>query len=110
MVKKIKIAYMKNIYSLLFATFLAGLLALPMAKVSAGNKDRSGQAGAAELLIDPWAKSSGWGSVGTANAYGLEALYANIAGTAATKGTEIIFSYTDWLQGSDTRIMNFGFS
>jgi hypothetical protein len=101
---------MKNIYSLLFTIFLAGLMVLPLAKVSAGNKDRSGQAGAAELLIDPWAKSSGWGSVGTANAYGLEAMYANIAGTAATTGTEIIFAYTDWLQGSDTKIMTFGFS
>lgn len=101
---------MKNIYSLLFAILLVGLIILPMDKVSAGNKDRSGQAGAAELLIDPFAKSSGWGSVGTANAYGLEAMYANIAGTAATKGTEIIFSYTDWLQGADIKIMNFGFS
>ena len=51
---------MKNIYCLIFAIFLAGLMVLPMDKVSAGNKDRSGQAGAAELLIDPFAKSSGW--------------------------------------------------
>jgi hypothetical protein len=110
MVRKIKIMNMKNIYSLLFAIFLAGLIVLPMDKVSAGNKDRSGQAGASELLIDPWARSSGWGSVNTANAYGLEAMYANIAGTASTKGTEIIFSYTNWLQGSGIKIMNFGFS
>jgi hypothetical protein len=101
---------MKNFYRLLFAIFLAGLMVLPMAKVSAGNKDRAGQAGASELLIDPWARSSGWGGVSTANAYGLEALYANIAGTASTKGTEIIFSYTNWLQGTGTKIYNFGFS
>jgi len=102
---------MKNIYSLLFAIFLVGLMVvLPMNKVSAGNKDRSGQAGAVELMIDPFAKSTGWGSVGTANAAGLEAMFANVAGTAATKGTEIIFSYTDYLQGSGVSIMNFGFS
>ena len=101
---------MKNIYSLLFAIFLAGLMTLPVYRVSAGNKDRSGQAGASELLIDPWSRSSGWGSVSTANAYGLEAMYANIAGTASTKGTEVIFAYTDWLQGSGVNIMNFGFS
>ncbi|MCX6244781.1 MAG: PorV/PorQ family protein [Bacteroidetes bacterium] len=101
---------MKNIYSLVFALFLAGLTILPLAQVSAGNKDRSGQAGASELMIDPWARSSGWGSVGTANAQGLEAMYANIAGTATTKGTEIIFSYTNWLAGTGTKIMNFGFS
>jgi len=110
MVRKIKITNMKNIYSLLFGIFLAGLMVLPMDKVSAGNKDRSGQAGAPELMIDPWARSSGWGSVNTSNAYGLEAMYANIAGTALTKGTEIIFSYTDYLQGADIKIMNFGFS
>ena len=101
---------MKNIYSLVFAIFLAGLTVLPMDRISAGNKDRSGQAGASELMIDPWARSSGWGSVNTANAQGLEAMYSNIAGTASTKGTEIIFSYTNWLQGSGINIMNFGFS
>ena len=101
---------MKNIYSLVCAIFLVGFMILSMDKVSAGNKDRSGQAGAPELMIDPWARSSGWGSVGTANAYGLEAMYGNIAGTALTKGTEIIFSYTDYWQGSQISIMNFGFS
>jgi len=93
MVRIIKNTKMKNLYSLLFAIFIAGLMiVLPMNKVSAGNKDRSGQAGASELMIDPWARSSGWGSVNTAGAYGLEAMYSNIAGTASTKGTEIIFS------------------
>jgi hypothetical protein len=111
MVRFIKNTKMKNLYSLLFAIFIAGLMiVLPMNKVSAGNKDRSGQAGASELMIDPWARSSGWGSVNTAGAYGLEAMYSNIAGTASTKGTEIIFSYTDWLQGAGISIMNFGFS
>ena len=82
----------------------------PMDKLSAGNKDRAGQAGASELLINPWAKSSGWGGVNTANAQGLEAMFSNIAGTASTKGTEIIFSYTNWLKGSGVNIMNFGVS
>ena len=64
---------MKNIYSCLVAIFLMGLDFLPMDKVTAGNKDRSGQAGAAELLINPWARSSGWGGVGTSCGHGLEA-------------------------------------
>ena len=101
---------MKNIYSSLFAVFITGLLLLPMDRVFAGNKDRAGQAGASELLINPWARSSGWGGVNTANAFGLEALYSNVAGTASTKGTEIIFSYTDWLKGSGVTLMNFGLS
>jgi len=81
-----------------------------MDKVTAGNKDRSGQAGASELLINPWARSSGWGSVSTSCGQGLEALFTNIAGTAFTKGTDIIFSYTDWLKGSGVNVMAFGLS
>jgi hypothetical protein len=101
---------MKNIYSCFVAIFFLGLVMTPTGTIYAGNKDRAGQAGASELLINPWARSSGWDGVNTANAYGLEALFSNIAGTASTKGTEIIFSYTNWLKGSDISIMNFGVS
>lgn len=101
---------MKNIYSCALAIFFLGLVLLPAGRVTAGNKDRSGQAGASELLINPWVRSTGWGSVSTANAYGLEAMYMNIAGTAHAKGTEIIFAYTNWLSGSGVNIMAFGFS
>ncbi len=90
--------------------FLMGLVMLPTATLTAGNKDRSGQAGASELLINPWARSSGWASVGTSCVHGLEALYTNIAGTGFTKGTDIIFSYTNWLKGSDINVMAFGIS
>jgi hypothetical protein len=99
---------MKKIYNCLFILFLVGLIGIPMDKAHAGNKDRSGQAGAGELLINPWASSSGWGSVNTSNAVGLEALYSNVAGIAHTNGTEIIFVYTNWLQGSGISIMSFG--
>ena len=36
------------------------LLGLSAPQAFAGNKDRSGQAGASELLINPWAATSGW--------------------------------------------------
>jgi len=101
---------MKNIYRLLIAIFFVSLVVVPNYQATAGNKDRSGQAGASELLINPWARSSGWGSVGTSCTQGLEAMYTNIAGTAFTKGTEIIFSYTNWLSGSGVNVMAFGFS
>jgi hypothetical protein len=101
---------MKKIYSSLVAIFLLGMAFLPTEKVTAGNPDRSGQAGAAELLINPWARSSGWGSVGTSCTQGLEALFTNIAGTGFTKGTDVIFSYTNWLKGSDVNVMAFGIS
>lgn len=100
---------MKNIYKSTVIVLLSCLLLIP-ALVTAGNKDRSGQAGASELLINPWARSSGWGGVNISNCYGLESLYSNVAGLAFTKQTELIFSHTNWLSGSEISINNFGFS
>jgi len=99
---------MKNFYKYLIATFTVGLIILASFNVEAGNKDRSGQAGASELLINPWAKSSGWGGVNIANVNGLEAMFNNVAGIAFTSQTELIFAYTDWLKGADIKLMNFG--
>ncbi|GAB1405409.1 hypothetical protein MASR1M74_25900 [Lentimicrobium sp.] len=83
-------------------------MVLPLNQAWAGNKDRSGQAGASELLINPWARSSGWGGANVANVRGLEGLFNNVAGSAHTRGTEIIFSHTQWLKGSDVDINTFG--
>lgn len=76
----------------------------------AGNQDRSGQAGASELLINPWARSSGWASANIAGVRGLEGQFLNCAGTAFTKKTELLFSRTNYLKGSDININAFGFS
>ncbi len=100
---------MKNIYKSIIAVLLTAVLVLPMVSF-AGNKDRSGQAGASELLINPWARSSGWGGVNVANSFGLESIYTNVAGLAFTKKTELIFSHTQWLKGSEIGINNFGFA
>lgn len=78
--------------------------------VFAGNGDRAGQAGASQLLINPWARSSGWAGANQAGIHGLEAINFNIAGTAFTKKTEIIFSRTQWLRGSGININAFGFT
>lgn len=99
---------MKNFYKYLIAIFIASVMILPALNALAGNKDRSGQAGAAELLINPWARSSGWGGVNVANVEGLEGMYGNVAGLAFTPKTELIFSYTDWMRGSDISVMSFG--
>ena len=37
--------------------------------VFAGNKDRTGQAGATELLINPWASTAGWGNAGMSSVH-----------------------------------------
>jgi hypothetical protein len=100
---------MKNIYKSIITVFLSAVLVLPL-MTYAGNKDRAGQAGASELLINPWARSSGWGGVNIANSFGLESIYTNVAGLAFTQKTELIFSHTQWLKGSEIGINNFGFA
>jgi hypothetical protein len=100
---------MKNIYKSIITVLLTAFIVLPMITIG-GNKDRSGQAGASELLINPWARSSGWGGVNVANSFGLESIYTNVAGLAFTKKTELIFANTQWLKGSEIGINNFGFS
>lgn len=74
----------------------------------AGNPDRKGQAGASELLINPWGRSSGFGNANSASVKGLEASYLNVAGTAFTRKTEVLFNHTNWLKGSDVSLNSFG--
>ena len=61
--------------------------------VIAGNPDRQGQAGAYELLINPFARSGGLHSLNTANVSGLEAIRLNVAGLSQIFGTEVIVSH-----------------
>jgi len=92
----------------ILVTVLAGVIL--SGNVFAGNKDRSGQAGATELLINPWARSSGWAGANIAGVRGLEAQFHNVAGTAHLSKTELLFSHTNYLSGSDININSFGFS
>lgn len=101
---------MKKIKLYLIALSLISLMVLPLVEVQAGNKDRSGQAGASELLINPWARGTGWGSVNTANVRGIEGIWTNVAGTAFTQKTDLCFAHTSWMSGSDVNINAFGFS
>jgi len=99
---------MKKYTKQLFPVLLTGLLALCSSSASAGNEQRSGQAGATELLINPWARSSGWGGINTASVQGLEATFLNVAGLAGTENTEFIFASTSYL--FDMQVSAFGFS
>jgi hypothetical protein len=83
-----------------------GLLA---ATVSfAGNPERIGQAGASQLLINPYARNAGMVGSNSAKASGLEAQFLNVAGTAFTRKTELMFNRSNWLQGTDIFINSFG--
>jgi len=99
---------MKNLYKITIAIFLGALLILPVQYSFGGNKDRSGQAGAGELLINPWAKTSGWGSAGNATVSGLEAIFGNVGGMARTHGLDVGLSYTKYLTTADVNIFSFG--
>src|ERR1043165_1529464 len=98
---------MKKYSKILAPLALTGLF-FASAEMFARNPDRAGQAGATELLINPWARSSGWAGSNIAGARGLESSFLNIAGTAFTKKTELMFARTNWLKGTDININAFG--
>ena len=102
----------KNINSIK-ATIVVVFLVFSFNQVYAGNPQRAGQAGASELLINPWVRTSGWGGANIAGVRGLEGIYSNVAGLAFTQKTELIFSNTQWLKignESVSNISSFGFS
>ncbi|MFO7615792.1 MAG: PorV/PorQ family protein, partial [Bacteroidales bacterium] len=97
---------MKTFAKYIVSLILIGLLVAPAG--FAGNKQRIGQAGAPELLINPWAGSSGMGDANVANISGLEAITMNIAGAAFVNRTELGYANTNWLVGTDISVNAFG--
>jgi hypothetical protein len=96
----------KNFIAAIALSMVSGVTGL-----YAGNPERQGQAGAAQLTINGWARSSGWGWANGGGVSGVEAMYMNAAGLdrSATK-TELAFNRTQWLVGSGIAINNFAFS
>lgn len=74
----------------------------------AGNPDRQGEAGANQLLVNPWARSSGFHSANTSMISGVEAMYLNVSGLARISKTQVQLSHTRYLQGADIGINAFG--
>lgn len=94
----------------LLYTSIIALTGLASGNALAGNEDRAGQAGASEILINPWARSGGWGGLNGALVKGVESMSTNVGGMALNKGTDITFSHTDWLKGSGIKIEAVGIS
>lgn len=90
--------------------YIFGALLLGSNQLFAGNPDRTGTSGAAQLQINPWARSSGWGGANVAGVQGIEASYLNIAGLAFTKKTELLFNHTNLFQGTGQSFNTLGFS
>lgn len=76
----------------------------------AGNPQRTGSAGATELLINPYTSSAGWADVALGAVNNSDAMFINIAGVAHVKGTEVNFSNTQWLVNTGIQINNFSFA
>ncbi|MCC6369450.1 MAG: PorV/PorQ family protein [Bacteroidia bacterium] len=88
-----------------YPVFFAALCSMGL---QAGNPERIGQAGASQLLINPYARNSGMVGSNSAKVRGIEAQFLNIAGTAYTRKTELLFNRSNWLQGTDIFINSFG--
>ena len=73
------------------------ILAAGAASAHAGNGNRVGTSAAPELLIPVGARGTGMGGTGVADAAGTEALFWNPAGAAFAEGTEISFSYLEYI-------------
>ncbi|MCC7244379.1 MAG: PorV/PorQ family protein [Saprospiraceae bacterium] len=88
---------MNNKYTLLLA--ICSVLAFQ--SVEAGNPDRQGEAGANQLLINPWARSAGLHSLNTSMVTGTDAMYMNVAGLARIDRMQLSVGHTRYLEGAD---------
>lgn len=74
----------------------------------AGNPDRQGQAGASELLLNPWGISSGLNSMNTSSTQGVEAMRMNIAGLSRIKKIEIGIANNNVFAGTGVNFNGLG--
>ncbi|MEM1215461.1 MAG: PorV/PorQ family protein [Bacteroidota bacterium] len=74
----------------------------------AGNPDRQGEAGAVQLLMNPWAASAGLHTMNTSFVSGVNALRLNPAGIARINRTELALGSANYLQGADIRMNSLG--
>jgi hypothetical protein len=83
---------MKNFIIILFTTITA--------TVWAGNPDRQGQAGAYELLLNPWARTAGLNMLNVSSVRGAEAANLNIAGLCRVNKMEVGIGHSIYLRGT----------
>lgn len=88
---------------------ISGLFVLATVSAAfAGNPERAGQAGATQLLVNSWGRSSGFNGINIGSTYGIESVINNPAGLAHTRRTELVFGHTRYLVGTDININSFG--
>jgi hypothetical protein len=92
-------------YNILFALSLM----VAATNVFAGNPDRQGEAGASELLINPWARSAGLHTMNTASIQGVEAMRLNVAGLSRMLKGEFAVTNCRLYEGSGLQMNELAF-
>ena len=92
---------MKKIYIIALVLFSCSAL-------FAGNPDRQGEAGAYELLLNPWARSAGLHTMSTSLVRGVEAMRLNVAGLSRINKTEVLIGHSRYLEGTDLKMNALG--
>lgn len=76
----------------------------------AGNPDRQGEAGANQLLVNPWARSAGLHTSTTSMITGAEAMFLNVAGLSRINKMQVQIGHTRYLDGIDVSVNALGFA
>lgn len=87
---------------------LTALMSVVAGSGFAGNPDRQGQAGASELLLNPWGRSAGLHSMSTSSVQGVEAMRINIAGLSRISKFEIGVSNNRLFSGTGMNFNSLG--
>jgi hypothetical protein len=95
----------KSLYLLTICTSL-----MCVSSLYAGNPDRQGEAGAYELLLNPWARSAGLHTMSTSMVTGVEATRLNIAGLSRINKSELIIAHTILFDGTGMAMNSLGFA
>jgi hypothetical protein len=99
---------MRNLYKSILLGSLT-VLTIGSHTAFAGNEDRIAANGANQLLINPWARSSGLAHSNMASVTGTEATFLNVAGLAFVDKTELNFTHTRYLATSGVSLNAIGF-
>lgn len=78
--------------------------------VFAGNPDRQGEAGAYELLMNPWPRSGALNSLNASRVGGIEAMMLNPAGISRINQWEMGIAQSKWLEPSGITLNALGFA
>lgn len=87
---------------------MIGALVAPISNAFAGNGDRVGAAGATQLLVNPWARSTALGDANVSSINGIESTFINIAGLATVEKTQVKADYTNWLGNAKVNYITAG--